>query len=300
MLTLIEHAKLNPSPLAQGVVEIISSENPVLLRMPFENINGPAFVYNREGTLPGVAFRGINESYTESTGVVNPQQEALKICGGESDFDKFLVDTGTGTNDSRAIHDGMKAKALALKWMRTFFDGDSNADPREFDGLNVRLTGDQHVQLASGGATLTLADVDDLIDAVQGTPTVLLMNKFLHRKVTRLAQGSSQVTFGLDELGRPITSYGGIPIAVVEDDEQGNEILAFDEDDGASNFDTASIYAVRFGMDTFHGIQTGPVDARDLGELDSKPAVRTRIEWFAAMVLKHPKAAARLSRINKA
>ena len=39
---------------------------------------------------------------------------------------------------------------------------------------------------------------------------------------------------------------------------------------------------------------------RDLGELDSKPAFRTRIEWFAAMVLKHPKAAARLSRINQA
>jgi hypothetical protein len=299
MLTLLEHSKLNPSPLSTGIVEIISRENPILERMPFENIPGPAFVYNREGTLPGVAFRGVNESYTESTGVINPQSEALKICGGESDFDRFLVDTGS-TQDSRAIHDGMKAKSLSLKWMATFFDGDSTADPREFDGVNVRLTGNQHVQLASGGATLTLDDVDDLIDAVQGTPTLLLMNKFLHRKITRLAQGSAQVTFGLDALGRPLTTYAGIPIGIVEDDEAGNAILDFDEDDGASNLDTASMYAVRFGLDVFHGIQSGPVDVRDLGELDSKPAFRTRIEWFASLVLKHPAAAARLSRINQA
>jgi hypothetical protein len=142
--------------------------------------------------------------------------------------------------------------------------------------------------------------VDDLIDAVQGTPTLLLMNKFLHRKITRLAQGSAQVTFGLDALGRPLTTYAGIPIGIVEDDEAGNAILDFDEDDGASNLDTASMYAVRFGLDVFHGIQSGPVDVRDLGELDSKPAFRTRIEWFASLVLKHPAAAARLSRINQA
>lgn len=300
MLTLLEHAKLSPSPLVQGVVEIIASENPVLLSMPFMTINGPAFVYNVEGTLPGVAFRGINESYSESTGVINPQSEKLTISGGESDYDTFLVQTGTGDNDARAVHDGMKAKALSLKWGKVFFDGDSEAEPREFDGVNKRLTGGQHVQLASGGATLTLGKLDEMIDAIQGTPNLLLMNKTMRRKVTNLANGTAAVTISQDQLGRPMTNYAGIPIGLVEDDEAGNPILGFDEDDGASNLDTTSIYAVKFGMDTFHGIQKGPVDVRNLGELDSKPAVRTRIEWFAAMVLKHPKAAARLSRINNA
>ena len=300
MLTILEAAKLNPSPLVQGVVEIFASESPILLNMPFETINGPAYVYNREGTLPGVAFRGINESYTESTGVICPQTEALRICGGESDHDTFLVKTGTGSNDARAVHDGLKAKALALKWARVFFDGNSESDPREFDGLNKRLTGAQHIQLATGGATLTLAKVDELIDAIQGTPTALLMNKTMRRKITSLAAGTAAVSMSVDQLGRPLTSYAGVPILVVEDDDEGNAILGFDEDDGSGNMDTCSIYAVKFDMGAFHGIQTAPVDVRDLGEVPNKPAYRTRIEWFAAMVLKHPKAAARLSRVNNA
>jgi hypothetical protein len=298
MLTILEAAKLNPSPLVQGVVEIFARENPVLLNLPFEDINGPAYVYNREGTLPGVAFRGINESYTESTGVINPQTEALRICGGESDYDTFLIQTGTGTNDARAVHDGLKAKALALRWGKAFFDGDSETDPREFDGLNKRLTGAQHIQLAVGGAALTLAKLNELIDAIQGAPSLLMMNKALRRKVTDLAAGTSAVTMTMDQLGRPMTQYAGIPIGIIEDDEEGKPVLGFDENDGQGNLDTASIYAVRLGMDVFHGIQTAPVDVRDLGELPNKPAFRTRIEWFAAYVLKHPKAAARLSRIN--
>lgn len=300
MLTLLEAAKLNPSPLVSGVVEIFARENPVLLNLPFESINGPAYVYNREGTLPGIAFRGINESYTESTGVINPQTEKLTICGGESDYDTFLAQTGTGTNDARAVHDGLKSKALSLRWLKTFFDGDETANPREFDGLNKRLTGSQVVALASGGATLSLAKVDELIDAVQGSPTILLMNKTMRRKITALASGTAAVSMSVDQLGRPLTSYAGVPIGIIEDDDSGTAILGFDEDDGQGNFDTCSIYAARFGLDTFHGIQTGPVDVRDLGEIPNKPALRTRIEWFAAVVLKHPKAAARLTRINNA
>ncbi len=296
MLTILEAAKLNPSPLVSGVVEIFARENPVLLNLPFETINGPAYVYNREGTLPGIAFRGINESYTESTGIINPATEPLKIMGGESDYDTFLVKTGVSDNNARAIHDGLKSKALALRWMKTFFDGDADTAPREFDGLNKRLTGGQVVDM--GAATLTLAKVDEMIDAVQGAPSILLMNKQCRRKITQLATNTLAVTMGIDQLGRPMQMYGGIPIGIVEFDDLGQWVLDFDEDDGAGHANTCSMYALRLGMDTFHGIQSAPIDVRDLGELNSKPAFRTRIEWFAAMAIKHPRAAARLQHIK--
>jgi hypothetical protein len=51
-------------------------------------------------------------------------------------------------------------------------------------------------------------------------------------------------------------------------------------------------------LDALHGIQTAPIDVRDLGELQTKPALRTRTEWYAGMVVKHPKAAARLRWVN--
>ncbi len=298
MLNLLEWAKLNPTPLTAGVVEIIVANNPVLARMAFESINGPAYVWNKEDTLPGIAFRGINESFTESTGVIQPDTEVLKIAGGDSDYDKFLLATGTGSASARSVHDQMKAKALALVWLRTFFDGNSEANPREFDGLNARLTGAQHIALASGGAQLTLKNVNALIDAVVGTPSVLLMNKAVQRKITDLAQGTPNITYGQDALGRRMAIYAGVPIGVVEEDETGKDILGFDENDGASNLDTASMYAVAFGPDRVKGIQNAPIDVRDLGEIDTKPAERTRIEWYASFVAKHPKAAARLSRIN--
>lgn len=303
MLTMIEAAKLMNNPLQTGVIEIFAANNPVLERLPFVDIQGNAYKYNREGTLPGIAFRGINESYTESTGVINPQTETLTICGGDSDYDVALVKMGSGSNDLRAAHDAMKSKALTLTWLKTFFDGDSGTNPREFDGVNVRLDGTTQEVKASasaGGATLTLDKVDELIDAIQGTPDLLLMNAKTRRKVNNLVRAAGQASEVVnDQFGRRIDAYAGIPIGVVGDDSEGNAILGFDEDDGSSNLDTTSIYAVRFGLDGLHGIQTEAMSVRDLGELDSKPALRTRIEWYSGFVVKHPKAVARLKWINQ-
>lgn len=297
MLTAVEWAKLNPTPLQSGVVEIIASNNPVIEHMPFVNVAGNAYKYNQEDQLPGVAFRGIGDSYVESTGVILPQTEALTILGGDSDYDVAHIAMQTGDNDTRAVFDAMKSKAVALTHLRTFFDGDTTAEPLEFDGLNVRLTGDQVIEAGTDGAELTLAMLDDLVDAVNGTPTVLLMNKKLRTKVRQLARNVGALTITRDFLGREVDGYAGIPFGIVEDGPDGNPILGFDEEQGTAT-NSASIYAVRFGIDGMHGIQTAPISVRDLGEIDAKPALRTRIEWYSGIAFKHPKAAARLRGIT--
>jgi len=119
MLTLLEAAKLVTDPLQRGVIEIFPRTSPVLERLPFFTVNGQAYKYNQEQTLPGIAFRGINETYTEDTGVVNPAVEALYIMGGLSKVDRALVKTQGNINNLRAIYDGMKAKACALTY--TYF-----------------------------------------------------------------------------------------------------------------------------------------------------------------------------------
>lgn len=299
MLTITEWGKLNPDPLTSGVVEIFASENPVLASMPFINIAGNAYTYNREQTLPGVAFRGFNEGYQESTGVVNPLTESLTILGGDSDFDVAQIAMQTGGNDTRAIHDAMKSKAATLTWLRTFFDGDTSADPKSFDGLNRRLTGGQVLSAGTNGGVITLEMLDELVDAVRGTPSILLLNKTLRRNVRQLARNSNALTITTDQLGREVEGYAGVPFGLIEEDETGAEILGFNETQGTSN-STSSIYAVCFGADTMHGIQTKPIEVRDLGEVDDKPALRTRIEWYSGFVIKHPKAAARLKGVKAA
>ena len=302
-ITLLEAAKLVQNPLKRGVIEIFPRTSPVLERLPFFPVNGQAFVYNAESTLPGIAFRGINESYSESTGVVNPQTERLFVLGGLSAVDRALVKTQGNVNNLRATYDGMKAKACALEFTKKFFKGSNATDPNEFDGLEARLTGDQVINQGntSGGDALTLAKLDELLDAVQGGADVLFMNKTLRRKVNTLARAANQATEAIsDSFGRLLSSYAGVPIAVIEDDKDGSAILPFTEaNPGGGAAASSSIYAVRFGAaEWVSGLQSGDMDVLDLGLNRTK--YETLIEWICGVGVFHPKAAARLRGINNA
>lgn len=48
------------------------------------------------------------------------------------------------------------------------------------------------------------------------------------------------------------------------------------------------------------GLQNGIMDVNDLGELESKPAFRTRLEWLVGLAVMHGRAAARVWGINNA
>lgn len=299
-LTLLEAAKLSNDVLQRGVIETFARNSVIFELLPFQEIAGNAYKYNQEGTLPGIAFRGENEGYTESVGVINQASEGLYILGGDVDVDKFIVATRGNLQDIRAIHTGMKSKALSLAYTKTFFKGDHTTNVKEFDGLEKRLTGSQVIDGKDGN--LTLAMIDELIDAVEGEPDVLLMSKAMRREVKKILQNSQHyIENGSDAFGRPVSTYGGIPIRIVETDAAGQEILGFSELNkaGTAN-DTASIYAVKFGAEEFvSGLRNGNVNVRDLGEIDAKPVFRTRIEFYCGMAVFHPRAAARLQYVKK-
>ena len=304
-LTLLEAAKLQQDPLKRGVIEVFPRTSPVLERLPFMDIQGNAYTYNREEELPGVAFRAVGGSYTESTGIINPITEALKILGGVSDVDRALVKTQGNVNDLRSLHDGLKAKAASLYFTKMFFEGDSGSDPKQFDGLKARLTGDQLLAMGStsGGDTLTLAKVDELIDAIQGGPDVLFMNKTMRRKINTLMRSAGQASETVsDSFGRQVPAYAGVPIGVIEDDELGAGILGFDEANPGGGSDVGtSIYAVRFGAGEYvSGLQAGAMDVEDLGLYSGGVAYRTLIEWVCALAVFNGKSAARLYGIKNA
>lgn len=303
-LTLLEAAKLNAGDvLRSSIIEIYAQSSDVLRTLPFESIAGNALRYNREETLPGVGFRGVNEGYTESVGVLNPLTEPLVIAGGDLDVDKFILDTMGA--DQRAVHEAMKVKALSLRWTKEFIKGDSQSDPRVFDGLQVRLTGNQIIEAGTtdGGDALSLMKLDEAIDAVD-SPTHLLMNKTMVRLLSAAARNTAvggYITYTLDEFGRRVTQYNGIPILVVDYDNAYSQILAFDEVGGTGATATAtSIYVVSFGDGSLMGLQNATLDVRDLGELESKPVFRTRVEWYNGIACFKARAAARLRGIKKA
>lgn len=304
MLTLVEASKLIQNPLQKGVVETFARTSAVLERLPFLDVAGNAYAWNQEQTLPGIAFRAINSTYDESTGVVQQKTEALKVFGGISKVDRALVKTQGNLNDIRATHDAMKAKAAALDFTKSFFKGDDDADANAFDGLEKRLTGSQVLaaSTSAGGATLTLDMVDQLIDAVQGGPDCIFVNKATRRKINQLVRAAGQATEVVsDAFGRQLTSYAGVPLAVIETDAEGNEILPFTEKDAQTtpaDASCCSLYAVRFGAQEYvSGLQAaGGMEVIDQGLQGI--FYQTLIEWICSITVFHPKAAARLMAVK--
>lgn len=303
-LTLVEAAKLNSGDVIKSsIIEMFARQSDILQVLPFENITGNALKYNREETLPGIGFRGVNEAFAESTGVLNPMVESLTIAGGDLDVDRFIVTTQGMAQ--RSTHEALKVKSLADTWTTKFIKGNNTSEPREFDGLQVRLTGNQKMAAGAtaGGDALSLLMLDELIDRVDN-PTHLLMSKAMRRRLTQAARNTSVggfITYGVDAFGRQITKYNDIPILVAYSGNGGTEPIAFDEaNPGGGSAVGTSIYCLSLGPGKVVGIQNGSMDVRDLGELDEKPVFRTRVEWYSAIAMYHGRSAARLWGIKDA
>ena len=163
-------------------------------------------------------------------GVLNPITESLVIAGGDLDVDRFITQT-MGANQ-RSVQEGMKVKALAHRWTKTFLKGDSSAEPREFDGLQRRIpVGSSQLVNAgatSGGDALSLFKLDTLISKVD-SPTHLIMNKAMSLRLTQASRNSAvmgNVNFTLNTLGQRVQTYNGLEILAAEDDETGHPNLA--------------------------------------------------------------------------
>lgn len=304
MITLFEASKLNPGEVLRNtIIEHFARTSDMLRATRFINVDGGAYVYNMEGSLPGVAFRGVGEGYTASAGIINPETERLRISGGDLDVD--LATLKMTSEDIRGAHELRKVKALSLTIGAQMINGDSLADPRGFDGLRTRISGDQLLDAGgtNGGDPLKITHLRDLIDQVE-SPTHLIMSKKMRNLLSAAATDPAvggYITYAQDEFGQRVTQFDGLPIVVVDYDANGDQIIAFDEvGAGGSTATATSIYCVNMSDEGVVGLQNGIMEVRDLGELQERPVMRTRVEWLVGMAVMHGRAAARLRGISNA
>lgn len=289
-VTLAESAKLSQDMLQKGVIETMVRTSAVLEVLPFMEIVGNAYVYNQVSTLPTVAFRDVNAGYTEASASFTQKTASLKMLGGDVDVDKFIAQTRGNINDQRAIQTELKSKAIAEKYTATFFYGDDSVDPLSFDGLAQFVSGGQDIAVADTvNGALTLADLNALIDAVPFGADALFMSRSCRRIVLNLLQASSHyVETSVDSFGKPMVLYAGVPIKVCEDAVMPQQSSAYE------------IFAVKLGaMSDVSGLQNGGVNVVDIGELETKPVFRTRIEWYCSLAVFNPHSVARLKGIKK-
>jgi hypothetical protein len=290
-LTLAEASKLSNDMLLQGVVETIVKESAVLQQLPFIEIVGNGLTYNQEKTLPDIDFYDVGDTWAESTPTFEQITANLKIMGGDADVDNFIKSTRSNVQDLEAAVIELKAKALRDKFEETFIYGDVTADPKQFDGLKKLIdTGtasDQVVAMGDTGATLTLAKLDELIDAVKGgKPGMLIMSRRSRRKLNALVRAvGGMIESDRDKWGNFVQFWDGVPIGVndwILDTHAVSDGVETDTTGGTCS----TIYAVQFGEGALCGLTSpGHMTAEPIGSLETKDATRTRVKWYVSLAL---------------
>jgi len=297
-LTILEAAKQETNPQRVAVIRELA-ESELIGIMPFRNVQG-GLDYAVEAELPSVGFRGYNETYDETYGVINPQYERLKFFGGDIDVDIQRIKNYGPQAKAEQIQ--MKVRSMRLTFEDYVINGDESSDPRAFDGLKVRVnTGSSQAVNVNGALSLTA--LDELIDAVDGDNKILLMNKKMRRRLTTAARNTSIggfISFEQDAFGRRVTMYNDARIVVTDTNAQNTQIQGFTETSSST-----SIYCVTFGDLQTTGIQ-GPaaqgygIDIKEFGEVPDAPVDRTRIDWSIGMAIMNGRSAARAYGITDA
>lgn len=298
-----ESEKLSNNQLIAGVIDEIIDRDDLFSILPFAQVNGKAYVYNRENTLGGANWLDPNDTVQESAATFSEVVATLKILAGDVDIDKFLQATQSDTNNQMAIQIAKKAKAVAREFHKVLATGNSSVNGKTFDGLSVladqaqaaaaTVGGQQVISAGTNGNALTLTMLDELCDAVPNGADVLVMRRGTiraYRALLRATYGTDAVMQQLENFGRPMLTHNGIPIIM-------NEFLAAGETMG-SNANTTSVYALRMNeLDGLHGLyggQNAGIVVENIGTVQNKDATRIRLKWYCGLALKSTRSIAAL------
>jgi hypothetical protein len=298
-LTLVEASKGESNLFKRGVIETFIEDHRLLQIIPMRDIEGSADGIEQEAVLPDAATRAVNEAFTPSEGRTQEVIQSLKIYGGDIGIDPFILTTKG--RDKATSQSAMKIKAISNRWVTDFFKGDAAADPRDFDGLQLRLDGYNVVSAGTtaNGAALSLAVLDEAIARCHGAK-YLLMGRQMSLRLTQAMRnvGISIVRQTVGEFGRQALFYNLQEVVVITDNQNNDNVLDFTEA-AASGTDTASsIYVIGVGDEGVEGIQNGGIDVRNLGEDNTTPREDTRIEWYNNFHVNHVRSAIRLRNIG--
>ena len=293
-ISLAQSARMTNDVLQAGVIEVLATESKLLQLLPFMNVQGSGYTYNIEKNLGNAQFRKVNGGYNYGAIETIPVTERIVILGDEAIVDTYQIAVESDINNLMAIEVALRTKAIAHKFEKCFIDGGkaagsgvpSESVANEFVGILTRYTETAPANIPSNALSLfqaqvitktddLIGDLDTLLDMVAGGADCLIMNKKTRRQVT--AKGRAFCDYRQGEFGTQFVQYGGVDIVDVDGD-----LLADDV-----------VIAAKFGAkEAVCGLQNGGVRVTALGEMESQPQLKTRIEWFVGLAVFNPKAVA--------
>ena len=315
--TLADLAKIETDPNRGRVMDTLLWEVPMMEKIPWETTGQLSKRMVRIQDLPSVGTRKINAAFTESTGTLLQEVENISIFGAYCDVDEVIARVSNTIEDARLISERMHTKAMGYKFNDKFINGDPAVREEEFKGLKERInylrsvdggsfTG-QYIDNAgtSGyGILQATAERHNFIDhlhklchAVRGhKPDMLLMNSDCIMALGSALRRESLYQTTKDMFDRVVDMFMGVPlIDMGTTADQTTQIITSTETlEAAGGAESTSIYAVKFGEGEFlWGIQTFPLEVKDLGLQQTTPKYRTQIQWPLGLAMIDPYSIAR-------
>lgn len=313
-ITLAEAKAGMADKVDQQVVDMFRRSSLLLDRLTFDNAISPGtggstlvYGYTQLKTPSTAAVRAINSEYTANEAKREKKTTQAIIMGGAFEVDRVIQDT-SGAIDELVFQADEKIKATANFFTNCVINGTTagtagtGKTTGTFDGLNKLLANSSTEYTAtadlSTSANVTanynqfLDELDEFISGLDGMPDMLLMNRKMLSKLRGIARRAGYYESTKDDFGRVVETYNGIALMDAGEYYDGSKTvdIVADTAAGSDTFGTSDIYAVKFGLDAFHGISpTGTkVITSYMPDLTQPGAVKKgEVELVAGIALKN-------------
>lgn len=300
----------------QQIVDMFRRSSQLLDHMVFDNVISPGtggstltYGYIQLKTPATAAVRTVGAEYTPGEAKREKKTTGAIIMGGSFQVDRVLQNTA-GAADEVAFQAEQKIKATANYFHNLTINGSAGEEEGfvggTFDGLKKLLSGTENEITSTVSLTTSaeldenynafLDEMDSFLSCIDGTPSMLLMNRAMLTKLRSIARRAGYYERSKDDFGRVVETYAGIPMVDMGkyfDGETTRDVV--ETADGKT-----AIYAVSLGLDGFHGISPmgDGVISSYMPDLSAPGAVKTgEVELVAGVALKNTLKAAVLKDI---
>ncbi|RLI42307.1 phage major capsid protein [Candidatus Bathyarchaeota archaeon] len=262
-----------PKEVDKIIESMVEHRNPLRQNLPRKPGSGAGVPVNRRtgaGTEP--TFYSDTDPFDESTGSYSQVVFTYKTIGCQGKVTRKAQAIGANYADLLANEMEERSQEFRDKEEWGYFWGSVSTDPKQFDGLNV-LTHDDN-RIAAGdaaGGSLTLDMLDQVVDAVRGTPDMIICSKRTRRRIRALLQTQQRfVNTTKVKGGFELMSYNDIPIYV---SNQIPDTIQVDTDGKTIVSITAGTLSALFIVDT------EKVYVSELTPLTVKPLAKTSSQY---------------------
>lgn len=290
----------------QQVIDSFRRSSYLLDNLIFDNAVSPgtggstlAYGYIQLKTPSTAAVREVNSEYTAGDAIREEKTANCAIIGGSFEVDRVLQNT-SGAVDELAFQAEQKIKATANTFHNLVINGKKATN--KFDGIAELVKGSS-TEVTSTVDISTAANMDanknaflDELDAwlstMDGTPTMLLMNRKMLARLRGIARRCGYYERTRDDFGRVVDMYNGIPLIDAGNYFDGTNTKDVIADTAATSAKagTSDIYAINVALDGFCGfspVGTGVINSY-MPDLSQPGAVKKgEVELVAGVALKN-------------